>query len=108
MQKTALFLVLTAAACMAQTPTVATLKELSKKPDSPEFAQALKTALKAPNIQKGTAYLGEGPDFLFAVDSIKQPELYIDDAPNAAMKAISGSNLWYTSATLKPGRSHSF
>jgi enterochelin esterase-like enzyme len=108
MRKIAFFLVVAAAACMGQTPTVATLKEQSKKPDSPEFAQSLKTALKAPNIQKGTAYLGEGPEFFFAVDSIKQPELYVDDAPNAAMKVIASSNLWYTSATLKTGRSHSF
>jgi enterochelin esterase-like enzyme len=108
MPKTAFYLVLTAAACMAQTPTIATLKDLSNKPDSPDFAQALKTALKAPNIQKGTAYLGEGPDFFFAVDSIKQPELYVDDERGAAMKAIAGSNLWYAAATLKTGRSHSF
>jgi enterochelin esterase family protein len=107
MHKTA-FLFLTAALiCVAQTPTVARLTELSHNPKSPEFEQALKTALKAPNIQKGTAYLGEGPNFFFAVEAASQPEFYVDDQKTASLKKVSG-NLWYTPATLKTGRSHGF
>jgi len=108
MQKTAFLLVLAAAGCVAQTPTLATLKELSKRPASAEFEQALKTALKAPNIQKGTAYLGEGPDFFFAVEATSQPELYIDSEKSAALKRVGKSNLWFTEETLKTGRSHGF
>ena len=93
---------------MAQTPTVAKLKELSDNAGSPEFEQAVKAALKLPAIQKGTAYLGEGPDFFFAVEAASQPELYVDDLDNAALRRAGNSNLWYTARSFETGRSHSF
>jgi enterochelin esterase-like enzyme len=108
MRKIGLLFVLTAVACVAQTPTVARLKELSANPGSAEFEQALKTALKVPAIQKGTAYLGEGPDLFFAVEAASQPEFYVDDERSAAMKRVGTSNLWYSNVSLKTGRSHSF
>ena len=108
MRKTFFFLALSVVACIAHTSTVARLKELSASPGSPEFEAALKTALKVPAIQKGTAYIGEGPDFFFAVEATSQPELYVDDEHNAALKRIGNSSLWYTAARLKTGRSHGF
>jgi hypothetical protein len=108
MRKTVFLFVLTAVACIAQTPTVARLKQLAANPGSPEFEQALKTALKVPALQKGTAYLEEGPDIIFAVEAASQPELYLDDERNVAMKAVGNSKLWYTAVSLKTGRSHSF
>jgi hypothetical protein len=38
-------------ACIAQTPNVARLTELSRNPRLPDSEQALKTALKLPAIQ---------------------------------------------------------
>jgi len=108
MRKLAFFLVLTAAACAAQTPTVARLKELSANSGSPEFEQALKAALKVPAMNKGTAYIGEGPDFFFAVEAASQPQLYVDDERNASLQRVGSSSFWYTAAALKTGRSHSF
>src|SRR5215469_9390363 len=104
MRKAAFLLVVTATVCIAQTPTVARLTELAKHPGSPEFEQALKASMKPPErLQKGTAYIGEGPEFFFAVEAAGQPELYIDDQHAAALKRIGSSNLWYAPATLKTG-----
>ena len=108
MRKAAFLFILTAIVSVAQTPTVARLTELASNPASPEFEQALKTALKLPNIQKGTAYIGEGPNFFFAVEAPSQPELFVDDERNTTLKRIGNSNLWYTPASLKTGRSHGF
>src|SRR3954466_372944 len=108
MRKLALSFVATALVSIAQPPPVAKLTELSRNPKSPEFAEALKAALKPPAIEKGTGYIGEGPSFFFAVEASSQPELYIDDERNTALKRIGNSNLWYTPASLKTGRSHGF
>jgi enterochelin esterase-like enzyme len=108
MRKTALLFLISAIACIAQTPTVAKLTELSKSPKSPEFEKALIAAMKAPNIQKGTAYIGEGPNFFFAVEAPSQPELFVDDERVAKLEHLESSTAWYTAASLKPGRSHGF
>ena len=108
MRKTALLYLITAIVCIAQAPNVAKLTELSRNPGSPEFEQGLKAALKAPAIQKGTGYIGEGPNFFFAVEATSQPELFVDDERVTALKKVGASNLWYTPASLKTGRSHGF
>ena len=33
------------------------------------------------DVKKGTAVVSDGPDFLFAIESAKQPALYIDRQP---------------------------
>jgi enterochelin esterase family protein len=108
MSKPALLFVLSAFTCAAQTLSVARLTELSTNPSSPEFEQALKTALKPNAIHDGKAFLSEGPNFFFAVEAASQPELYVDDAPVAKLKRIGAGNLWYIQASLKTGRSHRF
>jgi enterochelin esterase family protein len=108
MRKLVLLFVITALGCLAQAPDIARLKELSKKPNSEEFEQALKSSLNAQKIQKGTAYLGEGPDFFFALEAAKPPELYVDDDKVTTLKRAGKSMIWYTQASLETGRSHSF
>ncbi len=75
-------------------PAVAAGPELSKLPDA--------------DIQKGTAVAGEGPDFLFAVESEKRPALYIDGEPAAPMRHSGKNGRWTLSTKLQTGISHSF
>ena len=49
-----------------------------KEPNSPRFREALLATLKEADIQKGTAFLGEGPDFLWVVESATKPSLFVD------------------------------
>ena len=59
---------------------------------SAEFRQALVQSLGEEEIRKGTAYAGEGPDFIWVVESIKPPVLYVDDQPLGKMTGL-GKNL---------------
>jgi enterochelin esterase-like enzyme len=71
--------------------------------------QALVARLGEAAIDKGTAWAGEGPDFIWAVKAASQPALYVDDRPGPATKRIPGSNLWYAAGQVLPvGRLHSF
>lgn len=63
----------------------------------------------AENLAKGIAYLSQGPDFLFAVDSASKPVLFVDEQPApSAMTQPPGAQLWYAGAKLKTGTTHSF
>jgi enterochelin esterase-like enzyme len=59
------------------------------------------------DIKKGVAVMSEGPDFLFAIESAKQPALYIDGAAAGPMKS-EGQDRWTYSGKLNTGTSHSF
>lgn len=69
-------------------------------------AASLTTAMGEENLKKGIAYAGEGPDFLFAVESEAKPVLFVDEQPATAMRQVA--KLWYATATLKTGATHSF
>ena len=60
------------------------------------------------DIKKGVAVLGNGPDFLFAFESEKQPVLYIDGERMAAMKRAGAKGPWTYSGKLRTGTSHFF
>lgn len=75
---------------------------------SPAFAEALRAALPAEDIQKGTAVTGEGPDFLWAVEAGNAPTLYIDDQPAGPMTATADGKLWYYTGKLRTGTAHAF
>jgi enterochelin esterase-like enzyme len=62
--------------------------------------------LKPEEVRQGTAVVSDGPDFLFAIESSRQPELFVDSEPVGPMQR-SGS-LWTWTGKLKTGRSHSF
>ena len=70
----------------------------------PELSQ-----LPADDIEKGIAVASDGPDFLFAIQSEKQPALFIDSEPaGGAMKRSAKNGPWVFAIQLKTGRSHSF
>ena len=64
-------------------------------------------SLKAEDFTKGIAYLAHGPDFLFAVDSAKPPQLLINDEPGPRMKKLK-HNRWVATAKLPTSRTHNF
>lgn len=95
-------------AAAAEKATVATLMEMARKePNSAAFREALVATLGEAEIKKGTAVLGEGPDFVWAVESEKTPSLYVDAQAMAAMKR-AGADLWFYAGQLKTGTSHEF
>jgi enterochelin esterase-like enzyme len=59
-------------------------------------------------LKKGTAWIGSGPDFLFAVEAQKAPALFINDEPGPRMVKGREPALWYTTAKLATGRTHNF
>jgi len=96
-----------AVACVAtEKGTVAELLRLHHA-RSPQFQEALVATLDAANIRKGTAIIGEGPDFFWAVEADNQPTLYVDDSPGLTMTRLNG-NTWYRAGQLQPGTAHGF
>jgi enterochelin esterase-like enzyme len=76
---------------------------------SPALQQAILANLDAKALQEGTAWLGRGPDFFFAVEAASQPALLIDDVPGPKLEHIADSNLWYASAQIAGvGKLHSY
>ncbi len=106
---TLLVLLGVAAPAMAQKLSVPQLLEMARRErDSPRFAEALTASLGAAEIKKGVAVLGEGPDFLWAVESAAPPTLYVDDEPVANMIRLGSTNLWFHAGLLQTGTSHAF
>jgi enterochelin esterase-like enzyme len=68
--------------------------------------KALRGALKADDLKKGTAWLGDHEDILFAIETEKSPTLVIDSEQRLTM--THAGNLWTHVARLTPGRSHTF
>jgi enterochelin esterase-like enzyme len=75
---------------------------------SARFKEALLATLSEAEIKKGTAVLGEGPDFIWAVESDNPPTLYVDDSPVGSMTRLAGTRVWYQTGKLKTGTSHAF
>ena len=90
----------------AEKMTVPELLRLSRA-RSPQLQDALTATLGAENVHKGTAVVGEGPDFLWAVEAAKTPSLCIDDDPCVAMTRLGG-DFWYRAGQLKTGTAHAF
>jgi hypothetical protein len=72
------------------------------------FRETLLVTVGADAVQKGTAFVGEGGDFLFAVESASKPQIVIDDQPGAAMTQLNGSNIWVAKSQLRTGYPHTF
>jgi enterochelin esterase family protein len=93
------------AAFAADAPTTPQLLEMARH--HPQgLDEALRTTLGDDKIKKGTAFAGEGPDFIFAFESETQPALFVDDQPARPM--TRAANLWFQTATLRPGTVHGF
>lgn len=95
-------------AVAAEKSTAVQLIELARS-QSPALKDAIASTLDAKELKDGTAWIGHGPDFFFAVEASAKPALVIDGAPGPQMQNISGSRLWYGSARIEPvGKLHSF
>jgi len=91
----------------ADKPTAPQLIEMAQHHDR-NLDQALRAALGDEKIAKGTAFAGEGPDFIFAFESEAQPALFVDDQAAEPMARAGDGNLWFQTATLRPGTVHGF
>jgi enterochelin esterase-like enzyme len=103
-----LALLVIAPAFATEKSDAAQLIELAKS-NSPLLRDAINATLDAKNLKEGTAWIGHGPDFFFAVETPTRPQLVIDGADGAGMQNLSGSDLWYAPAHIeRVGRLHSF
>src|SRR5258708_24640352 len=94
------FTIITAQA--ADKPTAPQLIELARQ-KSHNLAEALGASLGEEKLKKGTAFAGEGPDFIWAVESEARPEIYIDDHSAGPMTRAGKSNLWYHTRQMQTG-----
>jgi enterochelin esterase-like enzyme len=92
----------------AEKLTATQLVELAKTA-SPSLRDAITSTFEAKDLKEGTAWVGRGSDFFFAVQAQAKPELFIDAAPGPQMQPIAGSDIWYSAAHIVHlGKLHSF
>jgi len=110
MRAIGLLLVLTAAGFAADAVSFRSLVDLSKKPAAPEFKDALINALHENALDNGTAWMGEGTDFIWAVRTPgAHPSLEVDGKPRPSMKRIPGTDIWFATGSVSPaGKLHFF
>ena len=90
------FLFLTQTLC----PTLAAQVDLFKlAPGSAAFADGLTAAVPKGSLEKGEAWVGRGPDFIFAVKHDLEPSISVDEAPTVKMKKAGA--LWIHKADRK-------
>lgn len=82
------------------------LIEMAKGPRPADFEQTVIDTLGAEAVQKGTAVAGVGSDFLFAIESEKEPLLALNNTAPFHMYKLG--KLWTYSGQLMTGRSHRF
>jgi enterochelin esterase-like enzyme len=103
-----LFILLGSPVFAAEKSTAAQLIELAKS-NSPALKDAITSTLDTKELKDGTAWIGHGSDFFFAIEAASKPSLFVDGASGPQMQNLSGSDLWYASAHIEPvGRLHSF
>ena len=100
------FFIALAAAAWGQVDNFDELSRLAGT-KSPEATVALAKAMPADSVKKGTAWLTNGPDFIFAIETASSPRLVIDDSPAWEMTRGKG-NFWYATMRLGTGRTHNF
>ncbi len=84
------------------------LAELAKSHPE-QLKTATTAAFSIKDLTEGTAWLGRGSSFFFAIDTPSEPVLFIDDEAGPEMEKIEGSNLWYAPAKIDGlGALHSF
>jgi enterochelin esterase family protein len=109
MRVAALALIAGTTALAADPVSFGTLFELSKKPQAPEFREALTATLGKDALTGGTAWIGEGTTFLWAVEAPGRPDLRVDDKLRPPMTRIEGTNLWFETGQVTPvGKLHWF
>jgi enterochelin esterase-like enzyme len=105
----AILILLAGGSVLAADKSTATQLIQLAKTKSSTLKDAISNTFDAKELKDGTAWIGRGSDFFFAVEADTKPVLFIDGAPGPQMQVISGSNLWHASAQIEPvGRLHSF
>ena len=109
MWKTAVLWLCVAISSFASEKRSATqLIELTKSQD-PLLQEAITATFDAKDLKDGTAWVGHGPEFFFAMRASTPPSLVIDDATGPAMQRWKDSDFWYAPARIEAvGRLHSF
>jgi enterochelin esterase-like enzyme len=75
---------------------------------NPGLGAAIAATFDPKDLKEGTAWLGHGQDYFFAVETTSAPQLVIDDA-SGPMESLPGTDIWYASANLEPvGPLHQF
>jgi enterochelin esterase-like enzyme len=76
---------------------------------SPALHDAILATFEPKDLADGTAWVGHGPDFFFAIQASAKPALFLDDAPGPQMHQLASSNLWYAVGRIEQlGKLHSF
>lgn len=89
-------------------PAAKLIAAAKQSPLSADFAQTLTASLPSADLKKGTAFAGDGPEFLCAVESAIAPTLIVDEDAGAPMIRVPSTDLWFGVGVWKPGTSHSF
>jgi hypothetical protein len=63
------------------------------KANSPSLREAITTTFDVKDLKEGTAWVGHGPDFFFAIETTAKPSLVIDEKPAVPMQQVAGSDL---------------
>src|SRR4030088_686057 len=82
------------------------LIELARQKPS-GLADALRASLGDDPINKGVAFAGDGPNFIWALQSDARPTLYVDDGLAGELTS-AGGNVWFYVGIQEPGKVHSF
>jgi enterochelin esterase family protein len=103
-----LFLMVGGPSLAVEKSTATQLIELAKT-NSPALKDAITNTLDAKELKDGTAWIGHGADFFFAIEAPSKPGLFVDGAAGPQMQNLSGSDFWYACAQIEPvAKLHSF
>jgi len=106
---TALLLaVLASSTLSAQKMTAPQLITLAQS-HSPALQDAINATFTPQELKEGTAWVGQGHDFFFALQSTTPPQLSIDRVPGPPMQSLGATGQWYAIARIEAlGVLHSF
>ena len=85
-----------------------TVPDLMKQAGTPGFKDSLVKAIGEKKVKDGTGVIGEGPNFIWAVEAATPPQLIVDDELAGVLTRIPDSTIWYHSGQLQTGRTHNF
>src|ERR1039458_7639421 len=83
------------------------------KTQNPDLRAGIESTFDAKQLKAGTAWVGRGSEFFFALEADAAPSLVIDEAAGPLMEALpgegSGSRIWYAVAHIEPvGKLHQY
>ena len=104
----ATFLVVVPLLAADKDPARALIEMAGRAPEAAQFHEALLATLGADDLKNGEAIIGRGEDFLWAIESARQPSLVVDDSARPGLKRVGSTDLWFAVGKLKTGTLHSF